>query len=1050
MTMDFARRPALAGNNLKRTQFATIRGRIRRWDPDGTSIVPYFPDSVGSLEVSVDDAPPTTVYITDTSLTKIIEAFNAALNPGARAYDDGGCVALQSRAKGGRGSIAVIGGSSSLALGFDVSLRPVRAVGGEVESGPEARMANPFGVALPSDAESLKTTTIARALGRLSGNVDVLYSEHARQAARITKVGLVAAQTQLGGGYAIISPPGGPSIYTGFGVLDRYTSPEELAAFFLLIDPVTQRVAQSRVVAVVSGTVAGAPPYADVTSVLDVGNVLGTNPRRLGPVTIEDIREGRIVQASGAFASAQVGDIAEITGDDATINADPWDNRGMRWVVEAVSADQVALRPMSMGELELFGVSVKDAQPVVELNGTKLNTQNFGQVTLYTGSFFQGPNLVISPPMPSGATYEVWAAVPKSFRAEGGGEHAAQLRAHVREQVSQSDPLPNGILTRPTFDFGGATFDVGEFYARWHGRAIRIPAISFTPITGQVYWDEGDAQVKAGILPPGGHLLGIAAASGGSWTVRRAAVKLDQNRFVPATVGARGQFASLAEAFDWASVAGQDSEFVILENQQAPVGGWTVPDKSFLIRGSTPGVQLLYGASGPLFATSGATLFVENVSFDTSKIWQTGAISWDLRDVRDSHGNRTIDSSGAVDIGPNSAVGIGSSGKVTAVRGHATVAEGLDVTGDLEVEGDAGVTGDLGVGGNVAVPAAKTVVVGATGAPGSRLDTDGTQGRVLLSKTGEADVALLKDHVDLLVGGAAVDAQSLHTHSDIKTSVTTEATARSSADTNLQTQVNGKAPTVHTHTMAQITDLNLGSYQLTSRDFVERLIPGKVYNFQTVSTVNGEGVGVWYITQQNIPPMYGLDYSGAGITGFWIDLCVVGEESTCLWVLDVDGQPVYYNFGTSKWMWGNTQITSYHAVPAQTEALGYTFEQHVVPTSNSFNAHVSSSDLPIYTWLNAGQWTGLNPTTSYYADCALTRGDSDSAVACGTGGPAYTGLGCNGWQSFFFPIPSNSLGSGHYFSVWAGVVHTNHAGYGVHAVNARLWTPNTRASFGLL
>ena len=45
MSMDYFRRPALAGKNLSRPTYARVRGNVRRSDPDGTSTAPFSPVS---------------------------------------------------------------------------------------------------------------------------------------------------------------------------------------------------------------------------------------------------------------------------------------------------------------------------------------------------------------------------------------------------------------------------------------------------------------------------------------------------------------------------------------------------------------------------------------------------------------------------------------------------------------------------------------------------------------------------------------------------------------------------------------------------------------------------------------------------------------------------------------------------------------------------------------------------------------------------------------------------------------------------------------------
>jgi hypothetical protein len=713
----------------------------------------------------------------------------------------------------------VVGGTAALALGFDVVLTRAVSVGGDVPSGPEGLLGNPNGVAFPARGENLKTEPISRALARVAGNMDVLYAEHARNSARLTKIGDIAAQTVLAGNCALVTPPGNPMLYTGYGLLSRLSTPEELAAFFLLIDPVTNQVAQSRVVGVVTGTVSGAPPYADSVGIGANGNVLGLSQLRSSSA-IDDITQGRVVRSAGAFTNTKPGDIASITGLDADINSDPWDNRGLRWVVEAVTPDAVSLRPMSKGELGLFGTTVRDAQPVVELNDKKLNTQNFGTINIYTGTFMDGLKLVISPPMPTGVTYELWAAKQRSLRDESGGEDLIQTLPYVRSLVRQDDPVPNAIITRPTLTLTGANFGVGEFMARWHGRVIRIPATSFARTSGRIFWDAADALVKvtAGSPPATAHLIGICAAAAGVWTYRRSLLRTDALTHLSITVGGGQQFLTLTEALEYLTYY-PAGEIVLYSSQTAPTGGWAVPSYGVHIRGATPISILNHGASGPLFVLTSGTLVLEDISLDLAKPLASvsGGAQVVVRNVGTFGGTRhALDSTSALDIGAEaSSVEIGKDGALSTVRGNLRAAQALTVDGVTNTQALNAAGAVVGAEG-LSAPATKKVWVGTSTSqvpkgPGADLSTDGTEGRAVFSKTGDVKAATLtKTSVDVLAGGATgnngkVNADALHTHKDVEAGFTIGGVATDGtkvtgpALTNLTNGTNADALHGHTH-----------------------------------------------------------------------------------------------------------------------------------------------------------------------------------------------------------------------------------------------------------
>src|SRR3954464_11215706 len=115
--MDYFRRPILAGKSLKRLSVGTIRGTLKRLNPDGISNVPYFPGVIGgdTVNVNVFDMGipgPVTVPVTlsSSSFATILSDFNTALVGKARAFDADGTVGLKSLTPGSDGYIEVTGG----------------------------------------------------------------------------------------------------------------------------------------------------------------------------------------------------------------------------------------------------------------------------------------------------------------------------------------------------------------------------------------------------------------------------------------------------------------------------------------------------------------------------------------------------------------------------------------------------------------------------------------------------------------------------------------------------------------------------------------------------------------------------------------------------------------------------------------------------------------------------------------------------------------------------------------------------------------------------
>lgn len=412
MQMEFFRRPVFAGNNLRRVPQGVVRGSVRRSDPDGVSAVPYFPNlTVGQVLTITTEFGNFTVTFTSKSFAQVLADINAQLTTHGTAFDTDGSVSIRTNTAGGAGFIEVTGGNGAPALGLWPAGRSLRSTGGDLPSAPEGRVGNPFGTAIPNKNDDMKSFQIAAAMGLLAGNLDVLYADAAREEAVLQKVGTIVAS--LDGKY--LTPSASLRLFNGFSILSRTSLWEEIAPYFVLVDPTTKRRLYNRVVAMVYGTPVGDPPYADAaTSGEAAKNAFGLNLVKFGSAAIAGIVEGRVVQAPNVGVSAKVGDVAAIT---SATNTDSWSNNGMKWIVEAVvDNDHVALRPMSRAELSLFSVSLNDTQPVVELSGQIAGGQSFGNLTLYTGTWSAGVSLVVTPALSASQNVELWATQPYNGR----------------------------------------------------------------------------------------------------------------------------------------------------------------------------------------------------------------------------------------------------------------------------------------------------------------------------------------------------------------------------------------------------------------------------------------------------------------------------------------------------------------------------------------------------------------------------------------------------------------------------------------------------------
>lgn len=530
--MDYFRRPVLAGRNIKRLVAGTIRGSVRRKDADGTSTVPYFPGVTATQTLTIQTETGTyTATLSSTSMVQILADINTALGVNGTAFDADGVIGLRTSVVGGTGFVQVTGGTAAAAIGFDTSTgRSLRSSGGDVDSAPEGRVGNPFGTAFPGAGENITADIFQRSLARVAANLDVIYSDLVRESAALQKVPTFTLDATAG---AYITLPAATRIFNGYvsgaSILSRLSTVQDLAPFFAIVDATTKQLLPYKVVAVVNGVPVGAAPFLDAATTADASkNVLGLNLSKFAATSISNIREGRVVTATGVGSAASVGDVAQIA---SATNTTKWSNNGMKWVVDQViDANNIVLRPASQALLTQLGVSLNDTQPVLELADDFTTGQSYGTVQIFTGSFSSGVSLVLSPPAPVTGSYELWAAQPLSLRARqswheqrgmapftqsllpfrSGSDTISQLTAKRHSATASAD------IVQALSESGAALTKITS-----HGSILALPdGVNTTAITGS---GTGTGAGVSGIGGPSGQ--------GGSFTASAAKGSI---RLVPA------------------------------------------------------------------------------------------------------------------------------------------------------------------------------------------------------------------------------------------------------------------------------------------------------------------------------------------------------------------------------------------------------------------------------------------------------------------------------------------------------------------------------------
>jgi hypothetical protein len=695
--MDYFRRPLLSGRNLQHLDYATIRGALRRSDADINSAVPYFPGVTGSdhLQVSVNGASALNISLPGNGLDGILSALNTALGVSGGAFEGDGSIYLRSNTPGALGSISVTGGTAAPKLGFDTTTGTQRSVGGDLDGAPEGRIGNPYGAVFPGKGENFVMSSIRNSLGRIAGNVDVLYSNMTQQGAALRQVPMPTS-SPIDSTHTLLTLVPSLRVFTGFGASLASTK-ESLAAYFVLIDQVTRQPAASKVVDVILGSTSSPPPYTQATNWADVGDsVVGVDVLKAS-AAIDSIKDNRVVYCSAASFSTnvQAGDFAEIVGLDSTTLTVPWDNRGYRWVVDqVVDNSHLSLRPMSKAELAMVGFSGGEQQPVLELNDATLTGgKTYGSINIHSGSFCQNLSLVVSPAVPVGATYDLWVTVPD--QAHGGFSHQTMtdLTPLARSLVEETKHQPDGFVLAPTVTQVSSPERavVSSFYVRRSGKVYYLPSVNYTPasigvgVTTYIYWDPDSNLVKTTtdpsifanfppdatpgpgpVDPPGasyGHLIGILHAVGGHFDLVLPAPRSIAEAAREVTVGWGGQFTGLGDAVRYANAWAAGRGETTLANGTYPHFTITLLNNieedyeipinfpGLHIRGANPNVTLTTGDNFLTFNSPGVAI-LEDFRFvglqGSNFIKMNAPVHAIIRNVHQDLGGQSI---GAVAVG---------------------------------------------------------------------------------------------------------------------------------------------------------------------------------------------------------------------------------------------------------------------------------------------------------------------------------------------------------------------------------------------------------------
>jgi len=170
-----------------RVIWPSIRGSIRRKDPDVNSTEPYYTGLNGTtivITLDGDVVSSTTINFTSDSYAGALTAINAAAPVDIKAEDDNGYLRITSLHGGNKNSLLIASGSAAPVLGFEVDPIPGSlSVAGEIATSGTGWpvQSNDQLTRLICKDEGLNSNILNRAFGGILSSVDVLINNLDRE-----------------------------------------------------------------------------------------------------------------------------------------------------------------------------------------------------------------------------------------------------------------------------------------------------------------------------------------------------------------------------------------------------------------------------------------------------------------------------------------------------------------------------------------------------------------------------------------------------------------------------------------------------------------------------------------------------------------------------------------------------------------------------------------------------------------------------------------------------------------------------------------------------
>lgn len=411
-------REQLVGNvDLPLVAQPTIRGSIRRNDPDGSSSTPYYPGLSGlTLLLSVDTTPYSITFSSNDYQTAIT-TINTIAGADVLATDTDGVITITALHSGSQHFMTITGGTSLTVLGFEQSPVPgSSSYAGELATAPlGGSQANREGTALHTHGENYISSVINRAIYGSLLKIERYLKDYEKDLSVVVTLPVTVST----------HPIAGKSVFylTDDAVNHRLCQGHDLFGIgvtnptALQIDPIASIQDANNSDMFITGSMGAGPVglgtpgdkiriggifYGTSSTPLSNGSsfaawgtpdgksIFGTSVPQLTKTsaTITSIR-GNVLVATGAlFLTNKVkpGDIFQITG---ATNVVPFAHNG-EFVVEAVF-DENTISVRGMGDSEDFVYGTNQFKP------TKLNAAGgggYGTITVPVGNYIPATSLV--------------------------------------------------------------------------------------------------------------------------------------------------------------------------------------------------------------------------------------------------------------------------------------------------------------------------------------------------------------------------------------------------------------------------------------------------------------------------------------------------------------------------------------------------------------------------------------------------------------------------------------------------------------------------------